>query len=107
MRGSSAVVMLPNVAVPNVVPMPEPPAAKPVEPGAEGMPARKLLVRLKASARNSTVCFSRMRIDLAIARSICQNAGPGMLFLPTPLNVPSAGVAKAAGLIQQLGGGPG
>src|SRR5579863_7307147 len=100
MRGSSAVVIWPNVDVPNVVPIPEPPAAKPVEPGAEGMPERKLLVRLKASARNWIVCCSWMRKSLAIDRSICQNAGPGMLFLPVVLNVPVAGVAKAAGLIQ-------
>src|SRR5258706_9637565 len=102
-RGSSALVTVPNVGVPTVKPSPDAPACN---EGSE-MPGRMLLVTLKASARNSSVPISRMRNSRETAVSNCQNAAPGMFIRPIGLSVPIAGVANAAGLIQQLGAGPG
>src|SRR5215470_5492816 len=102
-RGSSALVIWPNVGVPKVRPRPEAPAAK---LGNE-MPGRMLLVTLKAWAVNSSIWPSRMRNSLETAESKLKNDGPGIFMRPVALSVPSAGVAKAAGLIQQLGAGPG
>src|ERR1700730_5420624 len=103
MRGSCELVICPKVGVPRVRPRPDAPACK---LGNE-IPGRMLLVTLKASARNSSAPRSRMRNSLENAVSNCQNPGPGILLRPVVLNVPKAGEVKAAGLIQQLGAGPG
>src|SRR5579871_6583087 len=101
MRGSSALVILPKLAAPNVVTRPDPPDVK----AGGAMPARKLLVTLKASARNSRVCRSVIAKIRPTAVSIWKKDGPGTLSRPIGLSVPGAGFAKAAGLIQQFGPG--
>src|SRR5438093_5361521 len=73
--------------------------------GIPGPPARKLLVRLNASARTSTVLPSLTRKMRDNAMSIYQNPGPGMLERPELPSVPRAGCANAAGLIQHDGQG--
>src|ERR1700722_16112879 len=97
--GSGALGIWPKVGVPNVVLTPEAPA---VRAGSE-IPARKLLVRLKASARTSNLYASRIGNSRESAISSPKKCGPGILLRPKPLSVPGAGVVKAFGLIQQLG----
>src|SRR5579871_755743 len=104
MRGSSALVIWPKVGEPNVRLTPEAPATR---LGSE-MPGRMLLVTFKASARNSTDSRrSPKRNSRESAVPNCQNRGPGTLLRAMGLNVPRAGDWNAAGLIQQLGEGPG
>src|SRR5208337_3756094 len=100
-RGSSALVIWPKVDVPNVVLTPDWPASK---LGGE-MPARKLLVMLKASARISNRYPSRIENSLESDMSNWKKLGPGMLLRPNGLSVPGAGSANAFGLIQQVGPG--
>src|SRR5690349_1195883 len=57
-----------------------------------------LLVRLNASARNSTRCISRIWNVLESDRSNCQKPGPFTLPNPAFPNVPNAGCANAAAL---------
>src|SRR5579859_1408410 len=103
MRGSSALVIWPKVGVPKVRPSPDAPACK---LGNE-IPGCMLLVTLKASARTSNLPRSPTLNSRENAVSNVQNLGPGMLLRPIGLSEPNAGEAKPAGLIQQLGAGPG
>src|SRR5260370_41027379 len=96
MRGSSALVIWPKLAEPNVVTTPEPPAAK----LGSGRPARKLLVRLKASPLICSRCRSVIRKFRVRERSNCQKFGPGTLARFMVLKVPAAGRANAAALIK-------
>src|SRR5665213_229423 len=101
MRGSSVLMMVPNPGVPYV-------RLRPVEPARRlggDRPALMLLVRLKASARNSSVYPSRIVTTREAAISNCQNAGAFTLLRPRLPKVPAAGAENAAGLIQQLGFG--
>src|SRR5580704_4929219 len=63
--GSSALVTWPKVGVPKMVLTPETPAVR----AGSGTPARKLLLRLKASARNSTRYLSTIGNSLETAIS--------------------------------------
>src|SRR5881396_387569 len=92
-RGSWAVRIWPNCGLFRIV----------VTRGIPGAPARKLLVRLNASARTSTVLRSVTRKMRDSAISISQNPGPGMLERPELPSVPRADCANAAGLIQHDG----
>src|SRR5579862_6768327 len=86
--GSSALVIWPKVGVPKVVLTPEAPAAR---LGRE-IPARKLLVTLKASARNCSVYRSRIANSRWTDVSMLKNEGPGILSRPVALSVPRGGV---------------
>src|SRR5580698_231894 len=101
MRGSRSLVNVPKVEVPKVVLRPDPPADR----LGSGIPARTLLLRLKASARNSKFCLSVILNSLPAATSIWKNIGPGTLSLPMGLKVPGATnfEENARGLIQQVG----
>ena len=67
-----------------------------------GRPAFRRLGTLYASARSSSVFFSRMRKDRERLMSICRNPGPLRLLDARLPKVPAAGVAKAAGLSQEV-----
>src|SRR5579864_2610212 len=101
MRGSSELVTVPNPGVPKVRLTPEAPACR---LGGE-IPARWLLVRLKASPRTSSVYPSRILNTRDSAMSNCQNIGPLMASRLRLPKVPGAGLANAFGLIQQFGVG--
>src|SRR5438067_458785 len=64
-----------------------------------------LFVKLKASARNSSVYPSRSVTTREAAISNCQKDGALILLRPRLPNVPGAGDANAKGLIQQFGFG--
>src|SRR5262245_38744903 len=65
-----------------------------------GLPRRTPFRRLKASARTSSLCRSRIGNDLESAVSNLQNPGPKTVPTPKSLSVPRAGGANAAGLSQ-------
>src|SRR6202030_4233854 len=99
MRGSSELVTVPNPAVPKVRLRPEAPACR---LGGE-IPARWLLVRLKASPRTSRLQPSRTLNTREAAMSNCQNIGPRIVSRLRLPKVPGVGLANAPGLIQQVG----
>ena len=57
-----------------------------------------LLVKLKASARNSNAPRSRMRNSLENAVSNCQNPGPGMLLRPVRAERAQSGCGEGGGI---------
>src|SRR5215468_6802189 len=96
MRESRALVIWPNVGDPSASETPGPPANR----FGGAAPARKLLVRLKASSRSCIFWCSVIRKFRVRARSNCQKLGPGTLPRFMVLKVPKAGSANAAGLTQ-------